>query len=219
MAEDSHKKEEALENLNSTKNNKSDGSETINDGLSSKDSDSEPNNEINGSEIDTTDSGVEKQDEVKSVSVSERTSNHDGDGEDKDHSFNFHEVLDNDLFDSIRSKKDQILKYAAAAVGVILIIYGIVLISASVTKVADNVIFGEGASYAAFLMLLGFLIIVGAFSQKILNKTFLKNINSELEIAEGKTKADDKKTEEPDGKKDPSNVKDDKDNIVGEDKK
>jgi hypothetical protein len=218
LAEDSYKKEEESVNLDSTKNGTGD-SEGGDDNLSNAGSDLELNNESKGSKINTTDSNIEKTDDVKSGSVSKGTSNHDEDGEDKDHSFNFHEVLDNDLFDSIRSRKDQILRYAAAAVGVILIIYGIVLISASVTKVADNVIFGEGASYAAFLMLLGFLIIVGAFSQKILNKTFLKNINSELEIAEGKTKADDKKTEEPDGKKDPSNVKDDKDNIVGEDKK
>jgi len=218
LAEDSYKKEEESVNLDSTKNGAGD-SEGGDDNLSNAGSDLELNNESKGSKINTTDSNIEKTDDVKSESVSKGTSNHDEDGEDKDHSFNFHEVLDNDLFDSIRSRKDQILRYAAAAVGVILIIYGIVLISASVTKVADNVIFGEGASYAAFLMLLGFLIIVGAFSQKILNKTFLKNINSELEIAEGKTKVDDKKTEEPDGKKDPSNVKDDKDNIVGEDKK
>jgi hypothetical protein len=66
---------------------------------------------------------------------------------------------------------------------------------------------------------LGFLIIVGAFSQKILNKTFLKNINSELEIAEGKTEAADKKTEDIDGKKDPNKVEDGKGNIGGEDKK
>ena len=56
-------------------------------------------------------------------------------------------------------------------------------------------------------------------SQKILNKTFLKNINSELEIAEGKTEADDKKTEAIDGKKDPNKVEDGKGNIGGEDKK
>jgi hypothetical protein len=215
LAEDSHnKEEESKQTTDSTINNKKDGCETGSDVLSTNTSDSELNKEVDGSKID---SKIEKQDGVKSESVSEQTSNHDEDG--ADHSFNFQELLDNDLFDSIRSKKDQILRYAAAAVGVILIIYGVVLISASVTKVADNVIFGEGASYAAFLMLLGFLIIVGAFSQKILNKTFLKNINSELEIAEGKTKSGDKKTEEPDGKKDPNNVNDDKGNIVGEDKK
>ena len=220
MAEDSYKKEEESEqDLDSTNNNKIEDSGTEEDELSGTTSNSEPNNEIGESNIDTIDSNIEKQDEVKSEPVSKQTSNHDEDGEDKDHPFNFHELFDNDIFDSIKSRKDQILRYAAATVGVILIVYGIVLISASVTKVADNVIFGEGASYAAFLMLLGFLIIIGAFSQKILNKTFLKNINSELEIAEGKTEAEEKKTEETNGKKDPNNVKDDKGNIVGEDKK
>lgn len=219
MAEDSHKKEEESEqDIDSTNNNKIEDSETEDDGFPSTTTDSELNNEMNESEIDTTDSTIEQHDE-NSETVSKQISNHDEDVEDKDHSLNFHEVFDNDLFDSIKSRKDQILRYAATTVGVILIIYGIVLISASVTKVADNVIFGEGASYAAFLMLLGFLIIVGAFSQKILDKTFLKNIHLELKNAEGKTKAEDKKTEETNGNKDPKNVKDDKDNIVGEDKK
>jgi len=219
LAEDSHKKEEESEqDIDSTNNNKIEDSETEDDGFPSTTTDSELNNEMNESEIDTTDSTIEQHDE-NSETVSKQISNHDEDVEDKDHSLNFHEVFDNDLFDSIKSRKDQILRYAATTVGVILIIYGIVLISASVTKVADNVIFGEGASYAAFLMLLGFLIIVGAFSQKILDKTFLKNIHLELKNAEGKTKAEDKKTEETNGNKDPKNVKDDKDNIVGEDKK
>lgn len=219
MAEDSHKKEEESEqDIDSTNNNKIEDSETEDDEFPSTTTDSELNNEMNESEIDTTDSTIEQHDE-NSETVSKQISNHDEDVEDKDHSLNFHEVFDNDLFDSIKSRKDQILRYAATTVGVILIIYGIVLISASVTKVADNVIFGEGASYAAFLMLLGFLIIVGAFSQKILDKTFLKNIHLELKNAEGKTKAEDKKTEETNGNKDPKNVKDDKDNIVGEDKK
>jgi len=219
LAEDSHKKEEESEqDIDSTNNNKIEDSETEDDGFPSTTTDSELNNEMNESEIDTTDSTIEQHDE-NSETVSKQISNHDEDVEDKDHSLNFHEVFGNDLFDSIKSRKDQILRYAATTVGVILIIYGIVLISASVTKVADNVIFGEGASYAAFLMLLGFLIIVGAFSQKILDKTFLKNIHLELKNAEGKTKAEDKKTEETNGNKDPKNVKDDKDNIVGEDKK
>jgi hypothetical protein len=138
---------------------------------------------------------------------------------DNDHSIHLNELMEHDLFDSLRSKKDQIFRYTAAIIGVILIVYGIVLISASVTKVADNVIFGEGASFAAFSMLLGFLIIVAAFSQKILSRTFLKNINSELEKAEGKFESQDKKIEEVKGNTDKNQDKDNNGNIVGEDKK
>lgn len=217
MVEDSQRKEEESEQSTDSSSKEIDGYDMESEVPSSDDSDSEPNNEINGSIIETKESQIEKLDEVKFDHG--KTTNPDKGEEEDDHSIKFHEVLDNDLFNSIRSRKDQLLRYTAAAVGVILIIYGIVLISASVTKVADNVIFGDGASFAAFSMLLGFLIIVGAFSQKILNRTFLKKISSELEIAEGKTVVDDEKTEDLDGKKDPKNVKDDKDNIVGEDKK
>ncbi|MTK64448.1 MAG: hypothetical protein F8N15_08000 [Methanobacterium sp.] len=224
MAEDLQRKEEESELTTDSSNESGDGSETVSEVISSN-SDSEPKNGSDG-ETQTKSSSVEKQNGFQSES--QKPSNHDGAADDhedhainfhEDHAINFHEVMDNDLFNSIRSRKDQIVRYVALAIGVILIIYGIVLISASVTKVADNVIFGEGASFAAFSILLGFLIIVGAFSQKILNKTFLKNINSELEIAEGKTEATDKKTEDINGKKDPKKVEDGKDNIVGEDKK
>lgn len=214
MVEDSQRKEEELTADSSS--NSADGSETVSE-VSSKASDSESRN---GSDGDTQNKSsiIEKQDGVKSGS--DQTPKFDkAEDHHEDHAVNFHEVMDHDLFKSIRSRKDQILRYVAVAIGVILIIYGVVLISASVTKVADNVIFGEGASFAAFSMLLGFLIIVGAFSQKILNKTFLKNINSELEIAEGKTEAANEKTEDISGKKDTNKDEDGKDNIVGEDKK
>jgi hypothetical protein len=139
----------------------------------------------------------------------------------EEHTFHFPELAGNKFLNSIKSRKDIIIRYSAAVVGVILIIYGLVLISASVTKVADNVIFGEGASFAAFSILLGVLIIVGAFSRSIINRSFLKNINNELEIAEGKSDSDDgkKKFEEVNGNKDNKKGKDNNDNIVGENKK
>ena len=92
------------------------------------------------------------------------------------------------------------------------------LFPASVTKVADNVIFGEGATLSAFLILLGILIIVAAFAQSILNKTFLNKIHTELEVAEGRSESDDgskKVKDENDNKID----KDNKDNIVEENKR
>ncbi len=166
------------------------------------------------------DSEIQKQEKAKNhQNQTNKTISADDKIEGNDHSFNFHEFLEHDLFDSIRSKKDQIFRYTAALIGAILIIYGIVLISATVTKVADNVIFGEGASFAAFSILLGFLIIVAAFSKQILNRTFLKNISSELEIAEGKSEFKDEKIEEVDGNTDNKNDKDNNGNIVGEDKK
>ena len=86
-----------------------------------------------------------------------------------------------------------------------------------VTKVADNVIFGEDATADAFLILLGVLIIVAAFAQSIMDKTSLSKIGSELEVNEESSKSDDnsEKVKENDNK-----VSDDnKDNILGENKR
>jgi hypothetical protein len=166
---------------------------------------------------------------------SSKTQNTDGAEKNKDHSpsgtekkkkietdgqsFPIPEIPGKSVLDALKSRKDQIIRYSAAVVGAIFIVYGLVLISASVTKVADNVIFGEGASFAAFSILLGILIIVAAFSQSILNRSFLKNINSELKIAEGRSDDEKKKFEEDNGNKDNKKGKDNKDNIVGENKK
>lgn len=131
----------------------------------------------------------------------------------EDHALHFPDILSNDAFNSLKAKKDKLIKIGALLIGGVLIIYGLIMISASVTKVADNVIFGEGASVAAFFILLGILIIVAAFSKRILDKTFLKNIHNELEVAEGKSKTNEANKNQNDNK-----VKDNKDNIVGEKK-
>ncbi len=137
----------------------------------------------------------------------------------EDHDFNITDILSgHDSIDSLKNKKDKIIKAAAILIGGFLIVYGLVIISTSVTKVADNVIFGEGATLSAFLILVGILIIVAAFAQSILNKTFLNKIHTELEVAEGRSESDDgsKKVKDENGNK---IDKDNKDNIVEENKR
>ena len=137
----------------------------------------------------------------------------------EDHDFNITDILSgHDSIDSLKNKKDKIIKASAILIGGFLIVYGLVLISTSVTKVADNVIFGEGATLSAFLILVGILIIVAAFAQSILNKTFLNKIHTELEVAEGRSESDDgsKKVKDENGNK---IDKDNKDNIVEENKR
>jgi hypothetical protein len=136
----------------------------------------------------------------------------------EDHSFHVADIIGQDYLESIKTKKDRILKVAAILIGGILILYGLILISASVTKVADNVIFGEKAMLSTFLILLGVLIIVAAYAQRILNRTFLNKIHTELEVAEGKSDSDDvsKKVQDENSNK---VSKDNKDNIVGENKR
>jgi hypothetical protein len=118
----------------------------------------------------------------------------------------------------INNKRDRIIKVVALLIGGLLILYGLVIISASVTKVADNVIFGEEATLAVFLMLLGVLIIVAAFAQRILDKTFLSKINTELDVTEERSKSD---ANSKKGKDENANKvnNDNKDNIVGENKR
>ena len=55
---------------------------------------------------------------------------------------------------------------------------------------------GERAVISAFLILVGVLIIAGVFARRLLEKSFLKNIHSELEEAE----APDSEKKSPDKK-------------------
>lgn len=149
-------------------------------------------------------------------------SSEDSNGHD-DHEFPIVEhLMQYESFRTLKSKKERITQFIALFVGIILIIYGLIIMSSSVTKVADNVMFSETAMFAAFLMLVGVLIIAAAFAQKLLSATFLKNIHSELEVAEGRkdpvdtSKENSKNTaDENDNKVDKNN----KNNITGEDKK
>ncbi len=141
-----------------------------------------------------------------------------------DHAFHFFDVLGHDSISSLKTRKDSIIKGTALVLGGIMILYGLVLITTSVTRVADNVIFGEKAMLSTFLILLGVLIIVAAFAQRILHRTFLNRIHTELEVAEGKpngksTVSDDtSKMVEDENHNKVKKDKDNKDNIVGENK-
>jgi hypothetical protein len=150
------------------------------------------------------------------ISRSKADKNDDQEGKDKseDHPFNFSEIIGHDSVNSLKTRKDSIIKGSALIIGGILILYGLVLITASITRVADNVIFGEKAMLSTFLILLGVLIIVAAFAQRILNRTFLNKIHTELEVAEGKPNG--KSTVSDDTSK---KVQDENHNIIGKDKK
>ena len=148
-------------------------------------------------------------------------SSEDPNGKD-DHGFPFVEhLMKYESFRTLKSKKAPITQFIALFVGIILIIYGLIMMSSPVTKVADNVMFGETAMFAAFLMLVGVFVIVGAFYQKLLSATFLKNIHSELEVAEGRKGPVDTSKENSKNTADENDNKVDKNksNITGEDKK
>jgi hypothetical protein len=134
-----------------------------------------------------------------------------------DHVYHFPISLEHNFINSIKTNRDRIIKGIALIFGGFLILYGLIFISVSVTKVASNVIFGEDATADAFLILLGVFIIVAAFAQNILDKTPLSKIGTELDDKE-ETESDDnseKVKEENDNKVDNDN----KDNIVKENKR
>ena len=136
----------------------------------------------------------------------------------EDQEIHFSGIFGEKFISTLKTNKDKIIKGSAILVGGFLILYGLVLISASTQKVASNVIFGEDATLDAFLILVGVLIVVAAFAQTIMEKTALKKINSELEVAEGRSESDDssKKVKDENGNK---LSKDNKNNIVGENKR
>ncbi len=152
-----------------------------------------------------------------SKNTEEKDGNSSGDDDSKDHTFHITDLIGQDSLNSLKTRKDRIIKGAAIFIGGLLILYGLILISVSVTRVADNVIFGEKAMLSTFLILLGVLIIVAAYAQRILNRTFLNKIHTELEVAEGRSESDDntRKIKDENGNK---VGKDNKDNIVGENK-
>nr|WP_243686805.1 hypothetical protein [Methanobacterium formicicum] len=89
-----------------------------------------------------------------------------------------------DFYRKLRSNKEQVLKIIGGLVGALFIIAGLIYILGSPVRVADNVVAGERAVISAFLILVGVLIIAGVFARRLLEKSFLKNIHSELEEAE-----------------------------------
>jgi hypothetical protein len=90
-------------------------------------------------------------------------------------------------------KKNDIMLYGGVFIGILLLISGILHLNAPVKKVADNVIFGEQAIMATFLMILGILVIVAALKEKIISKTPLANIYTEIKAVENEKDKKDKK--------------------------
>ncbi|NYB51731.1 MAG: CvpA family protein [Methanobacteriaceae archaeon] len=101
------------------------------------------------------------------------------------HEFHFsQELMKFDIYRKLRSNKERVIKVTGGIIGTIFIIAGILYIMGAAFRVADNVIFGERAVLSAFLILVGVLILAGIFARSQLEGTFLKNIHSELEVAE-----------------------------------
>ncbi|AXV40247.1 DUF308 domain-containing protein [Methanobacterium sp. BAmetb5] len=123
-------------------------------------------------------------------------STEDKDAPSSDSHYLSQELMSFDFYRKLRSNKEQVLKIIGGLVGALFIIAGLIYILGSPVRVADNVVAGERAVISAFLILVGVLIIAGVFARRLLEKSFLKNIHSELEEAE----APDSEKKSPDKK-------------------
>ncbi len=133
------------------------------------------------------------------------------------HEFNIsQELMKFKTYRHLHSNKEQIIKTCGGLLGAIFIISGFLYLFGGSTRLADNVIFGERAVLSTFSILIGILIISGLFGRHLLTGTFLKNIQSELEIVE-EAPSTRKSTNEK--KKSVQEMEKQKDNIQEKDKK
>lgn len=98
---------------------------------------------------------------------------------------------DHEKVQSLRKKKNSILKVIAITISIILIIIAVVYSLSPTEQVASNVIFGERAMFSVLLILVALLILSAVFAGKLLEGKLLKNIRQDLEIVEGKKQKDD----------------------------
>lgn len=90
----------------------------------------------------------------------------------------------------ILAEKTRIIRYAAAIIGGLLLLSGLILLFTAATRVVDNVIFGERAMFSSFLILIGLLILITVFGRSYWHDTVLNKLNVEMEISEGKSKSE-----------------------------
>jgi len=91
------------------------------------------------------------------------------------------DILSSDKWDDLKSGKNNLLVGIGIFVGAFLIGLGFFLMIGSPERVADNVQFGDMASFSVFLILAGVLVIAGVFASKFLNKSFFKGMNKKVE--------------------------------------
>ena len=98
------------------------------------------------------------------------------------------DFLSSDKFKNLKSRDNNLVLVLGVVAGALLIGAGIFLIVLSLgspDRVADNVEFGDMASFSAFLILAGILIMGGVLARRFLDRSFFKGINKKLESHNG----------------------------------
>ena len=142
---------------------------------------------LTNGDIDSSKSSSSSPDDSTKGSEEKSQDNTEKDNKSSSDSHDFHisqELMKFDFYRKLQSNKEQVVKIIGGIVGALFIIAGILYLLGSPVRVADNVVSGERAVISAFLVLVGVLIIASIFARRILEASFLKNIHSELEVAE-----------------------------------
>ncbi len=99
------------------------------------------------------------------------------------------DFLSSDKLKGLKSGNSKLVIGIGVFAGALLIGSGVFLMVGSIGSpgkmVADNVEFGDIASFSVFLILVGILLIAGVFARKFFDKSFFKGINKELESHNG----------------------------------
>lgn len=90
-------------------------------------------------------------------------------------------------------KREEITSYGGVFIGLVFIIIGALYLSSPVKKIADNVIFGEQAVISILFIIIGIIVIAGALKQKIISKTPLADIYTEMKAIENEKDKNDEK--------------------------
>ena len=142
---------------------------------------------LTNGDIDSSKSSSSSPDDSTKGSEEKSQDNAEKDNKSSSDSHDFHisqELMKFDFYRKLQSNKEQVVKIIGGIVGALFIIAGILYLLGSPVRVADIVVSGERAVISAFLVLVGVLIIASIFARRILEASFLKNIHSELEVAE-----------------------------------
>ncbi len=103
------------------------------------------------------------------------------------------DIKSHEIVQWLRKRKEKIIKGVAITISAILILIAIIYSLTPTEQVASNVIFGEGAMFSVFLVLVAFLILAAVFARRLLEGKFLREIHQNLEIVEGKREKNDSK--------------------------
>ncbi|MGC9517137.1 MAG: hypothetical protein ACP5C3_05500 [Methanomicrobiales archaeon] len=135
-------------------------------------------------------SNTEKND-YKDTKTNKKSNHNPGDSSNKNHhvlpGYDKIVEIEHKILNLFKSGKFTWVNIVILIIGLLLILFGIVFLSGSSEKVADNVVFGERAVLAVFVILIGVILVAISLAYKLLNKTFLNKLFKDLKVVEKKS--------------------------------